>query len=271
MFLLIVKYLFKSFFRPFIWLVGVTWIKRTKLRINDVIASYKPVKDASKTAPLVVSNHTGWFDMFFYLMHNISFLAKKEIANAPIVGTIATLRQCLYLDRECPENRNITMKMINDRIQKVNDGEPIPPLLIFPEGTVTNGRSLMSFKKGAFVSGDLIKIYALKYNTEPLSYVWSISNINTFFSVLISLSQLINTIELIEYEDNFDPHWVYQTKKISPTDEESWKEVAAVVKSLMAFAGNFQTDETTTRDLNQLSKESAQYNKTLIEEEAKLR
>jgi 1-acyl-sn-glycerol-3-phosphate acyltransferase len=257
--------------RPYLWCIGLTKIKNTKLRINDVIGSYKPTRDVSGTAPLVVSNHVSWFDMFFYLMYNVSFLAKADISTTPVIKLFANLRQCLYLERQSEENRNKTMKMITDRTQRIKSHNDIPPLLIFPEGTVTNGRSLISFKKGAFVTGDPIKIYVIKYNPEPLSYIWSISNINTLFSVLFCLSQFWNTIELIEYEDNFDPNWVYQSKSLDKTQDAAWIEVAATVKHLMAFAGNFHVEEASTRDLNTLRDLSRGHNAAMLLDDAKRR
>lgn len=250
--------------RPLLWAYGVTKIKYSKLRINDLIASYKPTRDVSGTAPLVVCNHSSWLDMFFFLMFNVSFLSKSAVAKLPIVGMFATARQCLFLNRESETDRNQVMEMISTRTKRVVSHNDISPLLIFPEGTTTNGRALMSFKKGAFANCDPIKIYVLKYNTEPLSFVWSISNMNSLHVMLLSLSQLWNTIELLEYEDNFDPYWIYQTKNLDRTDPEAWRSVASAVKSLMAFAGNFHEDDTTLRSLQELVKESQVYNESLM-------
>jgi 1-acyl-sn-glycerol-3-phosphate acyltransferase len=260
--------IFKIFLRPILWSFGITRINYPKLRINDVIGSYKPTRDVSGTAPLVVSNHISWLDMFFYLMVNVSFLSKSEMAKVPFVGTFATARQCLYITRESESDRSKVMEMIIERARRVISHDDISPLLIFPEGTVTNGKSLMSFKRGAFSTGYPIKIYVLKYNTEPLSLSWSLSNMNSLHTMLLSLTQLWNTIDFIEYEDNFDPHWVYQTKQVRQDHEDSWKEVAAVVKKLMAFAGNLHTDETTHRDLKDLLKSSHEYNAQLLRENA---
>ena len=39
-------------------------------------------------------------------------------------------------------------------------------MIIFAEGTTTNGQGLINFKKGAFVTGGPIKLFALKYDTS---------------------------------------------------------------------------------------------------------
>lgn len=242
----------KILFRPLMWCLGITTLHRRKIKISDVIANYQPVRQTKGPAPIVVSNHTSWLDCFFYLMLNVSFLAKAPIAAIPFVGTFAVARQCIFLDRSSLENRNTVLNLIKQRAQRVASHNDISPLLIFPEGTVTNGRTLMNFKRGAFASGERIKICVLKYNTRPLEYVWSTSNITTIYSMFFGMSQLVNTVEFVEFEDDFDPHWVYATKNIDPNSESAWREVAKVVKSLMAFAGGLHCDETTHRNMTEL-------------------
>lgn len=254
---------FKIFMRPLLWSFGITWIHHRKLRITDVLASYKPVRDVRGQAPIVVSNHTSWMDMFFYLMFNVSFLSKAAVAKTPYVGMYAVARQCLFLDRESEEDRSKVMSLIQQRTERVVSHGDVSPLLIFPEGTVTNGRSLMSFKRGAFVTGDPIKIFTLKYNTAPLQFVWSISNMNALFTVIFGMCQPFNTLELTEYEDNFDPQWVYKTKQIDQHDEAAWIEVAKVVKQLMAFAGGLRQEETSHRNLIELLDISKRFNESL--------
>lgn len=257
--------------KPLLWTLGVSKINYPKLRINDVIGSYKPTRDVSGTAPLVVCNHSSWLDMFFFMMKNVSFLAKNEMAKTPILGVFATARQCLFLTRESEQDRHKVMEMINERTKRVVSHGDVSPILIFPEGTVTNGRCLMSFKKGAFVTGDPIKIFVLKYNSDPLSFTWSISNINSMHAILLSMTQLHTTVDMIEFEDNFDPHWIYQTKNVRQDSEDAWKEVAAAVKGLMAFAGNMHVDETTLRNLKDLKATSREYNQTLVDQKFKTR
>lgn len=260
----------KLFVPPLLWCLGITKLNHKKLRINDVFANYKPTEAANGPAPIVVCNHTSWLDMFFFLMFNVSFLSKSAISTIPFIGTFAVARQCVFLDRECSENRNLVLEKIKTRANRVKSHNDISPLLIFPEGTVTNGRTLMSFKKGAFATGDRIKIYVLKYNTGPLEYVWSIGNVNSLYSMFFGMSQLFNTIDLIEYEDDFDPRWVYASKKIKAEDENAWEEVAKKVKELMAFAGGLHCDETTHRSLVELEMGWEDLNSKLLAQPSKV-
>jgi lysophosphatidylcholine acyltransferase/lyso-PAF acetyltransferase len=44
------------------------------------------------------------------------------------------------------------LNKIIERSKLIKDGKVFPPVMIFPEGTTTNGKYLISFKKGAFES-----------------------------------------------------------------------------------------------------------------------
>jgi len=44
------------------------------------------------------------------------------------------------------------MEKIQQRVNDYNEGKNVNPLLIFPEGTTSNGRGLLKFKIGAFAS-----------------------------------------------------------------------------------------------------------------------
>jgi lysophosphatidylcholine acyltransferase/lyso-PAF acetyltransferase len=42
-------------------------------------------------------------------------------------------------------------------------GKNFPPIVIYPEGTTTNGKHIISFKKGAFEAFFPIKMFLLNY------------------------------------------------------------------------------------------------------------
>lgn len=240
--------------RFILFFFGFIRVKSKKMKICDVLTDYKPIQDCTR-APIVVSNHCSWADMFFYLAYNVSFLSKSAVSKAPLLGIHATARQSIYLNREDTNDRNRVLEYIKTRTERVAKYGDIAPLLIFPEGTITNGRVLMGFKKGAFFSGDPIKIYILKYNTE-FQVITSLININPLYSFIINILQLWNEIEIYEYEDHFDPEYVYNKYNISKEDPDSWEKVAKEVKSLMIFLSGFRSSEDNFRDTLDFEKES---------------
>lgn len=50
-----------------------------------------------------------------------------------------------------------------ERGKLLSEGKKLPPICVFPEGTVSNGNYLLSFKKGAFEPKLPIKIILLEY------------------------------------------------------------------------------------------------------------
>jgi len=58
------------------------------------------------------------------------------------------------------------MEKIQQRVNDYNEGKNVNPLLIFPEGTTSNGRGLLKFKIGAFASKPKITIFGLIYDCD---------------------------------------------------------------------------------------------------------
>lgn len=61
------------------------------------------------------------------------------------------------------------IQKIKERVNLIKDGKNFPPVLLFPEGTTSNGKYVLSFKKGAFAPFEPIKIYALKLEDRGTS------------------------------------------------------------------------------------------------------
>jgi len=82
-----------------------------------------------------------------------SFLSKKDVESYPMVGVIAKGIQTLFVEREKREQKDAIMSQITQRINDLKEKPgSFPQILIYPEGTTTNGDYLISFKKGAFVN-----------------------------------------------------------------------------------------------------------------------
>lgn len=89
---------------------------------------------------LLVANHISWVDIV--VMHatgHCRFVSKAEIGRWPIVSTLASAADTLYISRE---SRRDAMRVVHQMAQCLRDGDV---LAIFPEGTTGNGSTLLPF------------------------------------------------------------------------------------------------------------------------------
>lgn len=240
--------------RLILFSLGFTKFSKVSLKINDVFTDYCPIQDCT-IASIVVSNHVSFADMFFYLWYPVSFLSKEAVAHTIVIGWNAITRQSIFLNRAEQKDREKVLELIRERADRVRDYNDIHPLLIFPEGTCSNGRTLMNFKKGAFFSGHPIKIFVIKYNNE-FQVISSIGNANAALALLMTMLQPWNNITLYEYSDHFDPQYSLRKRGITLDDPEAWQHVANDVKELMKFISGFETTEEGFRELIEFEKES---------------
>ena len=88
-----------------------------------------------------ISNHLSWIDILAIAgQSGTAFVAKDEIRAAPVVGWLSTLNQTVYVKRE---NRMGVAEQINQLRDALADNWSVT---VFPEGTTTDGKSLLPFK-----------------------------------------------------------------------------------------------------------------------------
>ncbi len=88
-----------------------------------------------------ISNHLSWIDILALGgASGTAFVAKAEIGEAPVVGWLAGLNRTVYVKRE---NRMGVAQQINELRDALAENWAIT---VFPEGTTTDGRSLLPFK-----------------------------------------------------------------------------------------------------------------------------
>lgn len=113
------------------------------------------------------------FDIFFMVWLKCpSFLSKKEVEKDFITYSYAKMFKSIFVDRKseagrhevCSSNLSQALVKIEQRDELIKQGQLLPPVQIFPEGTVTNGDYLLTFKKGAFQQGRGVKMVGIKYN-----------------------------------------------------------------------------------------------------------
>lgn len=88
-----------------------------------------------------ISNHVSWVDILAIAGSSGSaFVAKAEIRRAPVVGWLCTLNRTVFVSRE---DRMGVAEQINRLKEAIADTWSV---CIFPEGTTTDGVSLLPFK-----------------------------------------------------------------------------------------------------------------------------
>lgn len=80
-----------------------------------------------------------------------TFMAKKEASAIPVFGSLIKVGQCILVDRFNPNSRHDSLEELKRRAKEVSKWNC--RVMLFPEGTTTNSRALISFKLGAFLCG----------------------------------------------------------------------------------------------------------------------
>ena len=94
---------------------------------------------------LVVSNHLSYLDVLAYAsLFPCLFVSKQEVRGWPVFGRLATMAGTIYVDRErSADNRQATSIMEQALRAQV-------PVILFPEGTSTDGSVLLPFRSPFF-------------------------------------------------------------------------------------------------------------------------
>ena len=95
---------------------------------------------------LMVANHISWMDIIVIQSIKPSiFVAKSDVASWPLFGWVAQMTGTIFIKREKVSDIKKALKKMKRRLIKRS-------VCIFPEGTSTNGRYLLTFKSNLFQS-----------------------------------------------------------------------------------------------------------------------
>ncbi|XP_038893254.1 lysophospholipid acyltransferase LPEAT2 [Benincasa hispida] len=120
-------------------------------------------------APIVVSNHVSYIEPIFYFYELFpTMVAAESHDSIPFVGTIIRAMQVIYVDRFSPTSK----KHAISEIKRKASCNRFPRVLLFPEGTTTNGRALISFQLGAFLPGYSIQPVVVRYPHVHFDQSW---------------------------------------------------------------------------------------------------
>ncbi|XP_028757648.1 lysophospholipid acyltransferase LPEAT1-like isoform X2 [Neltuma alba] len=222
----------RSISRLILFVLGFYWISETYRFPNT---DDKPATEAGKDQPkemeapgVIISNHVSYLDILYHMSSSFpSFVAKRSVARLPLIGLISKCLGCVYVQRESKSSDFKGVSgVVTERIQEAHRNKSAPIMMLFPEGTTTNGDFLLPFKTGSFLASVPVLPVILRYPYQRFSPAWdSISGVR---HVILLLCQFVNYMEVTR----LPVYYPSQQEKDDP------KLYANNVRRLMAGEGN---------------------------------
>jgi lyso-ornithine lipid O-acyltransferase len=127
---------------PRLWHLGTLRIMGIRLQRVGVVHKHRPV--------LFVANHASYLDIIILgaLLPNASFVAKKEIEKWPVFGILAKLQETIFVERKVQLAKEHQQELA-ERLQENRS------IIVFPEGTTSNGQYILPFKSTLFSVTDM--------------------------------------------------------------------------------------------------------------------
>jgi len=185
-----------------------------------------------------VANHISWIDILALAgASGTAFVAKAELAKAPVVGWLASLNRTVFVKRE---HRLGVQGQIDALKEALADNWSVT---VFPEGTTTDGQSLLPFKTSMLSvlepppPGVLVQPVLLDYGpvAEWIGWIGEESGLNNAKRVLAQRGSFELRVRFLE---PFSPEDFRGRKAISKEARERIEEALrdALGKPLRPFA-----------------------------------
>ena len=173
-------------------------IQKWSLKLLSIFGIELKVKNPEiipSTSFLLASNHISWMDIHaINAFRPIRFVAKSEVASWPVFGWMAKQLGTVFIKRDNSRHA----RHITGEVAKVLNTQSV---CIFPEGTSTDGDSVLPFKPNLFESAIIsdVPVYSL-----AISYKSSITGLRTKscafigeMGLLESMSNILNDRNLL--------------------------------------------------------------------------
>ncbi|WP_370297875.1 lysophospholipid acyltransferase family protein [Qipengyuania mesophila] len=192
---------------PMLFLRYTAWIVGARLKV---------VGTPLRRDVFFVANHISWVDILSMAgASGTAFVAKQELAEVPVIGWLCGLNRTVFVKRE---NRIGVAEQINALKEALADNWSVT---VFPEGTVTDGHSLLPFKSSMLSvldpppPGVMVQPVVLDYgeNSEEIAWVGEESGLH-------------NAMRVMARKGSF-PLTLYYLEPFSPVEHRGRKAIAA--------------------------------------------
>ena len=117
---------------------------------------------------LMVANHTSWADIvIFSAVTPLSFVAKAEVGGYPLFGTLARLQRTVFVERTRRSTTGETRDEIRERLLAGDT------LLLFPEGTSSDGNRVLPFKSALLGAAEAVLASGAHVKVQPISVAFT--------------------------------------------------------------------------------------------------
>jgi len=164
------------------WCIRLLRILKVRVMIHgdpSVLFGTKPY--------LLVSNHISWLDIHVInSIRPVIFVAKADVSKWPIFGYLASMLGTIFLKREKLSDIKRVIQLMKE---KLTNQEIVA---IFPEGTSTDGKSVLPFKSNLFESAHQAEV-----NVLPITIQYTENNEYSNRAAFIGDMELIDSIKNI--------------------------------------------------------------------------
>jgi 1-acyl-sn-glycerol-3-phosphate acyltransferase len=162
-----------------------------------------PAFPSSTALPhVLVANHLGYLDILtLFVKYPGSFVSKGDLETSPIVGAVGRAIQCLFIR----EGEPLTPRLV-ERVRSTEAchrakactgcGTCLRRLIVFPEGTTTNGTAMIPFRTGVFLAGQPVLPVCVQFPHKHFNLSWE--SIRLREHLFRSMTQFKNNVILTE-------------------------------------------------------------------------
>ncbi|KAA8544949.1 hypothetical protein F0562_019656 [Nyssa sinensis] len=187
--------------RVMLFVLGFYWIEETYRDpdLDEKLKTETECEDQSEEPErpgAIISNHISYLDILYHMSSTFpSFVAKRSVAKLPLVGLISKCLGCVFVQRESKSSdfKGIS-GVVGERVREAHENKFAPMMMVFPEGTTTNGDFLLPFKTGTFLSKAPVLPVILRYPYQRFSPAWD--SIFVMRHAIFLLCQIVNHIEV---------------------------------------------------------------------------
>ncbi|WP_411279355.1 lysophospholipid acyltransferase family protein [Gemmatimonas sp.] len=119
--------------------VSVRWLCRIVLHLLRIDVRTFGVLPPGPA--LLVANHLSWIDIVAMVAHyDCTFVAKDDVREWPVVGVLGEALGVIWIDRRHKRDLRRAVAVLRASLEQGTR------VVLFPEGTTTNGRQLLPFR-----------------------------------------------------------------------------------------------------------------------------